>query len=86
MLSAEHSRQVNGRIFNRIFDMRNALLQNGYRQPHESVIHQSAVWSASSQNFRQMHGISQSKSSADKTSAPGRSKHSLTITKGRVKL
>lgn len=86
MSSAEHNRHVSGRIFNRILDIRNALLQNGYRHPHERVIHQCAEWSASPQNFRQMHGISQSKSSSDSTSNPGRSKHSPTVTRERVKL
>ncbi len=76
----EQSRHVSGRILKRSFDIRNALLQNGYRQPHDRVIHQSAAWSASSQNFRQMHGISVSKSSADRTSNSGSSRHSPTIT------
>jgi hypothetical protein len=76
----EHSRHVSGRILRRNFDIRKALLQNGYRHPHDRVTHQSAAWSASLQNFRQMHGISVSKSSADKTSNSGSSTHSPTIT------
>lgn len=80
MSCEEQSRHVSGRIFKRSFDTRNALLQNGYRQPHDNVIHQSAAWSASSQNLRQMHGISVSKSSADRTSSTGSGAHSPTIT------
>ena len=80
MSGVEHSRHVNGRILRRIFDIRNALLQNGYEHPQDSVTHQSAEWSASSQNFRQMHGISVSKSSFDRTWNSGSSKHSPTVT------
>lgn len=54
------SRHVSGRIFKRRFEIESACLQNGYQQPHDSVIQNSAGWYSGLQNFLQAQGSSRS--------------------------
>ncbi len=85
MSLVEHSRHVSERTFSRTFEICNAFLQNGYRQQHDRVIHQSAGCSAALQNFWQMHGISVSKSNADRISSSGRSEYPRTVMRWKGK-